>query len=331
MKPALSVMVFTVLSGAGLGALAIVALFDLAFSIGAIEPIAPAAVVSLAAIVGLILVIAGLCASVIHLANPKNAWRAASRWRTSWLSREAIVASSVIIVAALYVVAIRGEAHPVWRSLLALATIVLASATLYCTAMIYASLKPIRQWYTPRVPLNYLLLGYASGALVAVAVVRGHEIAPTPLAAVALAAFVLAALAKLDYWRFLHDPSGSLTIEQAIGVQHGVAPQPVPGRAPAPRRSVMSARLLDAGHSRHTFLTDEFVYTERSRIRTVLQAAMWIAGVLVPVLWLLFGLARWEGGVLACVACMIGLLAERWLFFADARHTVRLYHGDRRT
>ena len=27
---------------------------------------------------------------------------------------------------------------------------------------------------------------------------------------------------------------------------------------------------------------------------------------------------------------MIGLIAERWLFFAEARHTVRLYHGDRR-
>lgn len=331
MKPALSVMVFTVLSGAGLGALAIVALFDLAFIIDAIEPIAPAAIVSLAAIVGLILVIAGLCASVIHLANPKNAWRAASRWRTSWLSREAIAALAVIVVAALYVAAIYGEANPLWRSLLALATFVLASATLYCTAMIYASLKPVRQWYTRRVPLNYLLLGYASGALVAVAVVRGHGIAATELAAVTLAAFALAALAKLDYWRFLHDPSGSLTIEQAIGVQHGVAPQSVPGRTPAPRRSVMSARLLDAGHSRHTFLTDEFVYTERSQIRTLLQAVMWIAGFLVPVLWLLVGLARWQGGVLACVACMIGLLAERWLFFADARHTVRLYHGDRRT
>jgi len=28
---------------------------------------------------------------------------------------------------------------------------------------------------------------------------------------------------------------------------------------------------------------------------------------------------------------MLGLTAERWLFFAEARHTVRLYHGDRTT
>jgi len=25
------------------------------------------------------------------------------------------------------------------------------------------------------------------------------------------------------------------------------------------------------------------------------------------------------------------LLVERWLFFAEAKHTVRLYHGDPRT
>ena len=34
----------------------------------------------------------GLLSSVLHLANPKNAWRSFSRFRTSWLSREAVFA-----------------------------------------------------------------------------------------------------------------------------------------------------------------------------------------------------------------------------------------------
>ena len=51
------------------------------------------------------------------------------------------------------------------RIALATALVLLAWATLFCTAMIYASLKPIRQWHTWRVPLNYLLLGHATGAL----------------------------------------------------------------------------------------------------------------------------------------------------------------------
>jgi DMSO reductase anchor subunit len=48
-------------------------------------------------------------------------------------------------------------------------------------------------------------------------------------------------------------------------------------------------------------------------------------------LWLVAGLAEWPGGAAAAVLCLAGLLAERWLFFADARHTVRLFHGDRST
>ena len=50
---------------------------------------------------------------------------------------------------------------------------------------------------------------------------------------------------------------------------------------------------------------------------------------------------RWAGSCSAtrmrwcalatAVFCIIGVLAERWLFFAEARHTVRLYHGDPRT
>jgi len=35
--------------------------------------------------------------------------------------------------------------------------------------------------------------------------------------------------------------------------------------------------------------------------------------------------------VLAVFAALAGLLAERWLFFAEARHVVRLFHGDQRT
>ena len=83
MKPALSVIMFSVLSGAGLGALALMALADLAWRAGAIEAAWSPALTSAAAI-ALVLVIAGLCASTLHLANPRNAWRSLARWRSSW-------------------------------------------------------------------------------------------------------------------------------------------------------------------------------------------------------------------------------------------------------
>lgn len=326
MRPALSVVAFTVLSGAGLGALALLALADLAASAGLAAPLAPM-LAARAAAVALALVVAGFASSSLHLANPRNAWRSLSRWRTSWLSREALCAVAFVPVAALYVALLFGQAAAAAaaRVPLALATVALAWLTLYCTSMIYASLKPIRHWHTRHVPAAYLLLGHASGAVVVVAILGaygGEPLAWTLGAALLLAA---AAVVKLDYYAYLASDRGRVTLEEAIGVPRGVAP--VPRRAPPPG-SVMRARLLDAGHSRGTFLTHEFGYALAPGTRTLLRSLFWLGALAFPALWLAVGVREWAGGAAALSACLLGMGAERWLFFAEARHTVRLYHGE---
>ncbi len=327
MNPAFSVLFFTVLSGAGLGALALIALLDLALAAGVADsPVLPR-VIALAATIAWLLVAAGLCSSTLHLANPKNAWRAWSRWRTSWLSREAVVSLALMPVAAIYVACWWWDVPTALRVVLAALLLVLAWGTLLCTAMIYASLKPIRQWHTRRVPLNFFLLGHASGALVVVAVLRGHGLAATSWTLLALLLLIVAAIGKAEYWRFVRSGERAVTLEQAIGVAHGVRPPPAPGAAP----SIMAARLFDAGHSGGTFLTREFVNHVAAQRRIWVLALVWGFAFALPTIWLVVGLARWEGALLASLACMVGLLAERWLFFADARHTVRLYHGERTT
>ncbi|MGC2125606.1 MAG: dimethyl sulfoxide reductase anchor subunit, partial [Xanthobacteraceae bacterium] len=45
-------------------------------------------------------------------------------------------------------------------------------------------------------------------------------------------------------------------------------------------------------------------------------AAVVASGVIVVICWLL-----------AAGIAMIGVLVERWLFFAEAKHTVTLYYG----
>lgn len=321
MHAAFSVLVFTVLSGAGLGALALVALADVAATAGAVVLPGTPAHWTRAALLALVLVVAGLCSSVLHLANPRNAWRSAARFRTSWLSREAVFALAFLGVAALYVAVRQFGAAAALRVALALATLALAWTVLYCTAMIYASLKPIRAWHTSRVPVAFLLLGHASGALLIVAMLRAYGESVGALALAAAVLLLIAAAAKLEYFHFLGGDEGSVTLEQAIGVPQGVGPPGAP--------SIMAARLLDTGHSRGTFLTKEFVNS--SPRLGMMRAVFWIAGIALPLLWLAAGLAEWRGAALAFAACLAGLLAERWLFFAQARHTVRLYHGDRRT
>lgn len=322
MRPALSVVAFTVLSGAGLGALVVLALADLSWALGA-ELVGRTELLRGAAI-ALVLVAAGLVASVFHLGNKRNAWKSLARLRTSWLSREAASALLLFACAGGWWLLVATDAGPLVRALLAAGVVALSWLTLYFTAMIYASLKPIRQWHTRRVPAAYFALGHASGALLVVALLRASGVGSTGFAVTAGVLLFIAAWVKLDYYAFIASDVRRVTLEQAIGVPQGVHP---PGTDP----SRMRARLLDVGHSRGTFLTHEFVYTLRPAQRTTLRLVFWIAGLVVPASWLALVASGPVAAGLAVTSCLIGIGAERWLFFAEARHVVRLYHGERST
>jgi len=321
MKPALSVVLFTVLSGAGLGVLALtgfVALFGLPWLFPERLPHAAA--------LGLALTVAGLLSSTLHLANPRNAWRAFARFRTSWLSREGVFSLLLIASAAVFAVLLYAGVDASLRAGFAVLTIALAWTVLVCTAMIYASLKPIRQWRTPWTPVAYFVLGHLSGALILLAIARVDASNSVRLAHLCLVLVVLAVASKALYWRAIRAPRDAITLEQAIGVPQGVRPAGTSGTPTA-----MQARLFDAGHTGRTFLTDEFGFRLARRHRALLLAAFWLLGIVAPLVWVAG--AWWQTPVVvaACAAHLTGLLAERALFFADARHTVRLYHGDSRT
>lgn len=320
MKPALSIVFFTVASGAGLGLLSLLALADLCP-----VPLLASAALPRGIALALVLVAAGLASSVLHLAKPSNAWRAFARFRTSWLSREAVLAALLFPLALVYLVVVSLGADGVRRAIIATLVCLFAWGLLFCTAMIYASLKPIRQWRTGWTPAAYLLLGHWSGALLAFALAIGYGGELRSWAWIAAALGAAALIAKLGYWRHGAPDRGGksvLTIEQAIGVPKGVRP---------PGVSVAQARLFDAGHTQRTFLTDEFVFRIARQHAQSVRAAALALGFGIPLIWLATGPRHWAAGLSIAVLAMIGLLAERWLFFADARHTVRLYHGDART
>jgi DMSO reductase anchor subunit len=190
-----------------LGLLAITALLDIAGIVGVLR--APEnEIVLRGALAGLALAVAGLASSTLHLANPKNAWRSAARFRTSWLSREAVFAIALLAVAATYAGAVWIGAGPFARGVLALLATVLAWTVVLCTAMIYASLRPIRQWHTRLTPASYLALAHWSGALVLLTIVL--TLAPSgadarlSLPAVLVGACVLGVaslLIKAAWWR----------------------------------------------------------------------------------------------------------------------------------
>jgi DMSO reductase anchor subunit len=275
------------------------------------------------ALLGLLLVAAGLASSVLHLAKPKNAWRSFARFKSSWLSREAVFAAALFPVSGLYIVLVAESKGGASRMLLALLTCALAWVVLFCTAMIYASLKPIRQWHTRWTPVNYVLLGHWSGALLLWVIACAYAARSSPFLVLAGALGLAALVAKLVYWHAIEDSAQALTLERAIGVREGVhGPGPI---------STAHARLLDVGHSHGTFLTSEFGFELARRHARTLRGVALALGFGLPLVWLVAGVGRWEPALAAAACCIMGLLVERWLFFAEAKHTVRLYHGDPRT
>jgi len=311
MHPAFSVIFFTVASGAGFGLFSLLYIADV-FSLGGgfnREQLIMGGLMALA------LIVFGLLSSTFHLANPKNAWRAFNRFRTSWLSREGVFAVIFMPLALAYLMCIWWDAPAILRVSIGFAAAVLAWITVFSTGMIYACLKTIRQWHTPLVPANYLALGYASGSLLLLMGAVVAKLDTVPYLAMSALIVSVAAVLKAIYYFWIGSPSVSPTINTATGFTRA------------------GVKLLDTGHTHGTFLTQEFGFQIARQKAGVLRIAVFVVGFGVPGLMLISIFQQPEGlwaAAVALFAVMLGTSVERWLFFAEARHVVNLYHGAQR-
>ena len=299
MRPAWSVLLLTTLIGAGQG------LFLAAFAADLLLR-AERQFVLAGAVIPLVLLSAGLTASFFHLGHPERAWRSAAMWRTSWLSREVIVLPAFMAAVFAW-----GGAH--WLGLPSLAPgaagVALALALFVCTGMIYACLPFLQEWRTPLTIVNFTLLGCASGLSAAAALAALLQ--PSLARAYALAALVVGAAAYLGrlaaLWRNARLRPKS-TLASAIGVKHPKIVQ------------------IAQGAMGGSFNTREFFH---GRPREVVRAVRWALLALVfpvPALLLILFMNSPTGLSAAFLLQYAGLLAERWYFFAEAKHPQNLYY-----
>lgn len=310
MHPAKSVILFTTTSGAGAGLLIWLGVFGLA---GRLSPEMFFHITAFG--LAFVLVTVGLLSSVFHLGHPERAWRALSQWRSSWLSREGVAALVTYPFAGGYAAALYcfGPSH-MGTKLLGLAAIGFALLFIVCTGMIYASLRPIKAWANPYVPTGYLLLALMIGAilLAVLQAVFGDNYVPATGFAIGLLA--MGFMHKLGYWRFIDQTSSRSTPESATGL----------GR-------LGQVRLLEGPHSEANYLMQEMGFRIARKHAHALRRVVLIAGFILPSLALVAALIISTAGVflilLAAVFCAVGIVVERWLFFAEAKHTVAMYYG----
>jgi DMSO reductase anchor subunit len=257
----------------------------------------------------------GLLSSTFHLGHPERAWMAVREWRSSWLAREGVAALATYVPAGLFAIGwvFLGTTAGIWAVFGLLAALG-AVVTVGCTAMIYASIRAIPRWHDALVPPVYLVLGLMTAAFALDAVLRVFGEARPAVGILAIAAAIVGAGLKLLYWRRIDGAAPVATAASATGLAGTV-------------------RLLEAPHTSPNYLQQEMGYRVARKHAARLRALALALGFLAPgVLALLALLAGgWLAAGFAVIAALLaylGVLIERWLFFAEAQHAVTLYYGE---
>ena len=288
MHPATSIILFTTLSGLGFGMLAFLGL----------DVPAPRGWNAFAFFaIAYALACGGLVASTFHLGHPERSLKAFTQWRSSWLSREAWLAVITLVIMAIYgfglvFLDLRFRIFGVTGGLLALATV-------FATSMIYMQMRTVPRWNHWSPPVLFLAYALSGGALMAGRV--------TPAIFLLIATGILQAIAWFDQER--RETTSDTTIATATGLgDRGLV------------------RAFEPPHTGSNYLTNEMVFRIGRKHANLLKIISISLSSALPVLFLILPFHHFIA-VLAAVSHIAGVLVQRWLFFAEARHVVGLYYG----
>ncbi len=291
MHPAPSVIIFTALSGLGFGLLS---------WLGLGFPDVTGLSAFIFFFVAFALAVGGLLASTFHLGNPQRALLAFTQWRTSWLSREGILAVVSLVVMGIYAVGLI-FLNQNWQ-ILGWAGSILSISTVFTTSMIYTQMKTVPRWNTPLTPVLFLTYAISGGALLA------GQLQTASVLLLVLTIVQIIAWAQGD-GRFA---AAGHTIETATGLG-----------------SLGKVRLLESPHSSPNFLLKEMVYVVGRKHVMKLRIISVLTLGLFPVALLVFLPPNHWLGLVEVSSHLIGLFIARWLFFAEAEHVVGLYYDKR--
>ncbi len=322
MHPAFSVIFLTTLIGLGQGLFLALATAQIYSAVEVVPVQESQQFYGFGSAVALVLLIAGLIASFFHLGHPERAWRAAAMWRTSWLSREVIVLPVFMAFVACYgllhwlgwdftVVRINENLAIPFTMIVAVLGTVVCFILFLCTGMIYASIRFLQEWATPLTVINFILLGAASGFTLATvfAIFKAPELVYLfgGWAIILTFSAMVSRIASLIRNRHLKPLS---TPKSAIGIRHA------------------KIRQTAQGAMGGSFNTREYFH---GKTAATVKAVKWMFLLLVFVLPLVcvpLGLFLHKGElfIAAIVSQYLGLLAERWFFFAQANHPQNIYY-----
>jgi len=326
MHPAFSVIFLTTLIGAAQGLFMALVTGEVYSSANLLEPQDSVSFYAMGSLVVLALLALGLAASVFHLGKPSyfitRAWRGMTQWRTSWLSRELIALPVFMGFVAIYAAVhyfgwtevwftIKGQIPVNAGLVFGVVGAIMAVVLFVSTAMIYASVKFLQEWHSPLTVANFIFFGLASGFTLAAAFSAWSGVKLVSFYGTWAVVFtVLAALTRgfslMRNGKIKHKS----TLSSALGVRHTKITQ----------RSM--------GFMGGSFNTREFFHGKSDALLASVRLFFMLTVFAVPVSLLAASNAL-ESAYLPMLAFLVqyvGLLAERWYFFTEAKHPQNLYY-----
>lgn len=288
MHPAPSIILFTVLSGLGFGMLAFLG-FDQNAPTGWIA--------FWFFLIANVLAVGGLLSSTFHLGHPERAVKAFTQWRSSWLSREGVLSVAALMVMGLYAFGLVFF-NAQW-TFLGIIGGALSALTVFATSMIYAQMKTVPRWNNWSAPV--LFLGYA---LVGGALMTGR---------VTMVLWLLPMLAIIQIIAWFDQDRREAVAATTIATATGLG-------------KIGTVRAFESPHTGDNYLTKEMVFRIGRKHAAVLKVISLFLFAALPLLLLLLPFHHMLA-IIAVLAHLVGVIVQRWLFFAEAKHAVSTYYG----
>ena len=288
MHPAPSIILFTTLSGLGFGMLAFLGL----------DVPAPRGWTAFAFFfIAFGLAVGGLLSSTFHLGHPERALKAVTQWRSSWLSREGWLACLALGFMGLYATGLVFFDQR-WR-IFGIPGGLLSLATVFATSMIYTQMRTVPRWNHWSPPVLFMAYAIAGGALL-----TGR---------VTLALWLFPAIGILQIVAWTDQDRRERTSDTDIATATGLG-------------GIGKVRSFEPPHTGSNYLTNEMVFRVGRKHAATLKIISLFLAFALPVLILLLPFYHILAA-LAVLSHVAGVLVQRWLFFAEARHVVGLYYG----
>ena len=292
MKPATSLIIFTVLSGFGFGLL-----FWLNLNLHSHVNFPNRISFPIAFLISIL----GLISSSFHLGNPQRALLAFTQWRSSWLSREAVLAVATLAIS--FINAVLIEIYGIYLNWLGFIASSFCLLTIFSTAMIYTQMKTVPRWNMKITPILFLLYGIVGSSII------------LNVGILSATFFIILGSVQIFTWKIGAEQFKKLS---TIGTATGLS------------KNNNFVRMLEPPHTGTNYLMKEMVHIVAQKY---IHKLRWISLILLSLIPAFLSLIASTSGnkyllllLVTAAINLVGTLISRWLFFSEAEHVVGLYY-----